>query len=181
MTDEDRQRLVAVAPDFGIRLLQPGAPQDQVVERCQTRPKLMDVLGARIEVLARLGDDDADLVLLRESWPSGRSLPLHNHVDPKSLFVLSGELEIYCHGSAGSWQKVGPEEAFHIPPDARHAVRNSGTATAKLLTVTTVRMLRFLESIGTKTSNAEPQQTGPQELAAFVGRMTAYEYGLIIH
>lgn len=148
MTDEDRQRLVGAAPQFGIRLLASAAPKDEAHEPAPASTESLDVLGARIEVLARLGDGDDDLVLLRGSLEPGRSIPLHSHATHECFFVIDGALDLYRDGSTAAWNRLGPGEAIHVGPDARHAVRNNGAVPTELLMVATVRLVRFFATIG---------------------------------
>jgi quercetin dioxygenase-like cupin family protein len=178
MTDEDRRRLVADAPKFGIRLLPSAAPPDWPHELGPSSPQILDVLGARIETFARFGDGDGDVVLIRASLPPGRSLPLLSHDDRKCLFGVNGELAFYGDGSGEGWRNLVPDEAVNVGPNVPHAIRNSGTAPADFLMVTTVRLARFFATIGSPPAGPAPRLPSPEELAALPAHAAAYGYGL---
>ena len=46
-------------------------------------PELIDMIGARFEVIAGMGTGDADIVLFRTRMSQSRVVPLHSHMDPE--------------------------------------------------------------------------------------------------
>jgi len=86
-------------------------------------------IGVRIAVLVRGVDSDHVSVSQLEIAP-GVEVPIHTH-DPQldSIFVLSGEAEVYINGE---WRKVGPEDYLLAPSGVEHAVRNTGQAALRL-------------------------------------------------
>ncbi len=176
MTDEDRKRLVAEAPEFGVRLLRSAAPPDERPAKAPTPPQRLEVLGARIEPLAQLGDADSDMALLRQSLPPGASVPLHSHADAECVFVTDGELELYLDSPSAGWRRLAPDEAIHVGPNIRHAIRNSGTAPANFLLVTSVRLARFFAAVGSPAAGAEPRSPIPEDIAALRTRGAADGY-----
>jgi quercetin dioxygenase-like cupin family protein len=171
MTDEDRRRLVALAPDYGVRLLSSATPQVSSDAVTSSSHEALDVLGARGEVLAKLGEGDDDLVLLRQSLAPGYRIPLHSHADPECFFLERGELDVYRETPAAGWQKLRPEQAIYVDPQIRHAVRNSSALPAELLSVTTVRMVRFFGTIGSPAAGPEVRLASSEELAALPGHV----------
>ena len=177
MTDQDRQRLIAVAPAFGVRLRHSAAPDGDARELAAPQRESIDALGLRLDVLARLEiGDNEDLVLLRGTIHPGRFVPLHSYIDPQCLFVIDGVLDIYRAESG--WTKVHTEEALHMGAGVRHAIRNTGSIPSYILLVTTACMLRFLATIGAPAAGPEPPPPRAEELAAFSHR--GGEYGLWI-
>jgi quercetin dioxygenase-like cupin family protein len=176
MTEEDRERLVGAAPQFGIRLLPSAAPQNETHEPAPSSPDILDVLGTRIDVLARLGDGDDDLVLLRSALEPGLSVPLHSHADPECLFVIGGELDVYRDDSAAAWNKLGPGEAIYVGSNVRHAIRNGGAVPAELLAVVTVRMARFFAAIGSSAAGPNARLPSSEQRAAFPDQIAAHSY-----
>ena len=146
MTDEDRRRLVEAAPRFGVRLLPSAAPRATVPALPGGPPQRLDGRGARVDVLARFGESDDDLVLMRQEIEAGRDIPLHSHPDPECLFVTTGSLGVYRDGDG--WLRLGPSEAVHVAPHRGHAIRNASDRPAHILIVSTVRMARALSSAG---------------------------------
>ncbi|WP_052812699.1 cupin domain-containing protein [Desulfonatronum thioautotrophicum] len=85
--------------------------------------------GVRIAVLVRGTDSDRVSVSQLEIAP-GVEVPIHTH-DPQldSIFVLSGEAEVYINGE---WVTVGPEDYLLAPSGVEHGVRNSGQVPLRL-------------------------------------------------
>jgi hypothetical protein len=94
MTAEDRQRLVTLAPEFGIRLLPSATPRDVANRSTPCATETRDKPSVRIDVQSRLGPRDTDLVLLRRSVTPGLSVTLHSPGDRGCLFVIDGEITI---------------------------------------------------------------------------------------
>ena len=172
MTDEDRHRLIAAAPMFGVRLRQSAMPDGDARSLPAPLRASIDVLGLRLDVLARLGTDDEDLVLLRCAIHPGRFLPLHGTTGPQCLIVIDGMLDIYRAESG--WTEARAEEAVNVAASVRHAVRNTGSIPSYVLIVTTARMVRFLAAIGAPATGPEPPPPRPEEHAAFSDRGSKY-------
>ena len=153
-----------------------AAPDGEVRELPAPSRESIDALGLRLDVLARLGADDDDLVLLRGTIHPGRFVPLHSHADPECLFVIDGALEVYR--ADRGWTEACAEEAVNVAAGLRHAVRNTGGVPSYVLTVTTVRMARFLAAIGAPATGPEPHPLRLEEFAAFSRR--GGEHGLWI-
>ncbi|PTN33966.1 cupin domain-containing protein [Desulfonatronum sp. SC1] len=85
--------------------------------------------GVRIAVLVRGVDSDRVSVSQLEIAP-GVEVPIHTH-DPQldSIFVLSGEGEMFINGE---WRRVGPEDYLLAPMGVEHGVRNVGREPLRL-------------------------------------------------
>jgi quercetin dioxygenase-like cupin family protein len=164
MTDDDRRRLVAAAPEFGIRLLASAAPQHSAQDTATFSPDILDVLGTRAELVARLGESDNPLVLLRVSLSPGCRIPLHSHASPKCVFVISGELEAYRDSPGAGWQRLRTDEAIHVSPNERFAIRNATVQIANFLVVSTARMARSLQRVGSSTAGFATKLSSSQML-----------------
>jgi quercetin dioxygenase-like cupin family protein len=135
MTAEDRQRLVAMAPEFGIQLLPSTIPQGPVPDHAPSTSNPLEVPDERFAVQARLGDSDRDFVLLRGSVTPGLSLSLCSHSDPGCLFVIDGELKVWRKDAPGERKTLGADE---VP----------GSASVNLLMVATARNVRTFATVG---------------------------------
>ena len=164
MTDDDRRRLVAAAPEFGIRLLPSAAPQNPAQDTVNPSAYILDVFGTRAELLARLGENDNPLVLLRVSLSPGRRIPLHSHASPKCVFVISGEVEVYRDSPVAGWQRLRTDEAIHVSSNARLAIRNGTVQPTDLLVVSTAQMARSFSKVGPATGEFPTKPSSPQEL-----------------
>jgi quercetin dioxygenase-like cupin family protein len=69
-------------------------------------PDLTDMIGARFEVIARVGTGDADTVLFRTCMAPGKVVPLHRHIGPECFYVLSGRIEVFMVDNIPCWQSV---------------------------------------------------------------------------
>jgi uncharacterized RmlC-like cupin family protein len=67
--------------------------------------------------------------------------------------VLSGAAEGLVDRDRGRWQRIGPGNVFHVPPDVPHAWRNLAADPAVMLLVSTNRIGRFFKEVA-----AEPQR-----------------------
>ena len=85
--------------------------------------------GVKIAVLVRRTDSDRVSVSQLEIEP-GVEVPIHTH-DPQldSIFVLSGEAEVFINGA---WRRVGPEDYIFAPVGVEHGVRNIGQEPLRL-------------------------------------------------
>lgn len=140
MSAEDRQRLVESAPNFGVRLLRSAEPDGRGDTPQPQAPDILDVPGARVEVLTRLGPADQDLILMRVILEQGQVLPLDGHVDRTCFFIVEGAAEVQREGS--DWTTLQTGEAMHVAAGAGQAARNPGHTPAHILVVTTVRAAR---------------------------------------
>ena len=148
MTDEDRRRLVDEAPRFGVRLLPSATPTEPAPALPRGVPDRRDERGAHVELLARFGEGDDDLVLMRQEIEAGCDVPLHSHPDPECLFVTNGSLGVYREGEG--WRKLGPCDAIHVAPHRGHAIKNGSDRPVHVLTVSTLRMARSLSLGGSR-------------------------------
>ena len=176
VTDEDRHRLIATAPMFGVCLRQSAQPDDDARARPAPPKESIDALGLRLDVLARLGTSDEDLVLLRCAIHPGRFMPLYGYADPQSLFVIDGVLDIYR--AENGWAEARAEGAVNLRAGVRYAVQNTGSIPSYVLLVTTAPIIRFLAAIGAPATGPEPPPPRAEELAAFSHR--GGEFGLWI-
>lgn len=168
MTDEGRQRLVATAPEFGIRLLSSTALQDRAQVHAPPASTILEVPDARIAVQARLGNSDTDLVLLRGTITPGLSLNLHSQADPGCLFVIDGEVEVVQEGAPGKRKTLGADEAISTRPDTYYAARALGSVPVNLLMVTTARMVHAFATVGS-TADGKPAHGGQYGWRVFRG------------
>jgi uncharacterized RmlC-like cupin family protein len=61
--------------------------------------------------------------------------------------VLSGSAEGLVDRDRDRWQRVGPGNVFHVPPDVPHAWRNFSADPVVMLFVSTNRMGRFFKEV----------------------------------
>jgi hypothetical protein len=57
---------------------------------------LIDMMGARFEMVARMGSNESDIVLFRARMAPGRLVPLHSHIDPECFYLFGGSDRGVC-------------------------------------------------------------------------------------
>ena len=140
-------------------------------------PELIDMVGARFEVIARMGSDDANTVLFRTRMAPGRAVPLHGHIDPECFYVLDGCIEVFVVGDPLRWQAVETGRSLLVADGARHAVRNTGDRPADLILATNNRLARYFREAGRPaTSGTELLPSTPGDIQRMVRVSESYGY-----
>jgi Cupin domain len=75
---------------------------------------LIDMMGARFEMVARMGSEQRDTVLFRTRMAPGKLVPLHSHIDPECFYVLAGRLEVFLVDEASKWRWVETGQSLLI-------------------------------------------------------------------
>ena len=147
MTASDRERLVELAPRYGIRLLRSAEPPDSPQSQAKSEHKTWDVLGTHVEFIGQIGQREDDLALLRMVVPPGGTVALPSHPDPKCFFVIDGRLEIYRSDLATGWSALNVDHAMYVAGNVEHAIRNASDLPGRALLVTTLRMAELLQTV----------------------------------
>jgi quercetin dioxygenase-like cupin family protein len=111
-------------------------------------PDLIDMIGGRLELVARMGTADADTVLFRTCMAAGKTVPLHSHADPECFYVLSGRIEVFLGGESPRWHVVEAGHSLLIAGGVKHAVRTTTYRPADLLLATNNRLARYFREAG---------------------------------
>ena len=144
-----------------------------------TPNEMIDMIGGRLELVARMGAEESDAVLFRTSLAPGHGVPLHSHIDPECFYVLAGRLEVFLLGTAPQWQIVEAGRSVLVADGVKHAIRNPGDGAADLFVVTNNRFARFLREAGRPvmpgTAVAAPE---PEDIERVARVARAYGYWL---
>jgi quercetin dioxygenase-like cupin family protein len=136
------------------------------------------VVGDRYTILASGEDTGGAYALIHGEVPPGGGPPPHVHRrEDEAFYVLEGELAFQADGrnfaaAAGAW--------VTLPKGSRHAFKNTGRATAKVLIVVTPSGLeRFFAEVGLE---AAEQSSPPRVTPADIERLMAVapKYGMEI-
>jgi quercetin dioxygenase-like cupin family protein len=111
-------------------------------------PELIDMVGARFETVARMGDDDTDIVLFRTHMAAGKLVPLHSHIDPECFYVLTGSIEVFVVDHVSRWHTIETGHSLLIANGLKHAVRNMTDQPADLILATNNRLARYFREAG---------------------------------
>ena len=137
---------------------------------------IINLLGARMQVVARMGDGNDETVLIRSQMgPEPRQVPLHAHADVESFYVLEGLLDIYIEDETPGWRKVAAGQNLTVPGNVRHAVRNSSGARVDSIMATTTRIARFFGEIATPPGQTPRIPPSADDIARV--HVKAAEYG----
>lgn len=109
---------------------------------------IIDMVGARFEMVARMGALPADTVFFRTRMPPGKLVPLHSHIDPECFYVLEGCLEVFLVDEAPKWHAIQMGQSLLVADGIKHAVRNPGETAADLILATNNRFASFLGKAG---------------------------------
>jgi quercetin dioxygenase-like cupin family protein len=80
----------------------------------QNTSDLIDMMGARFEMVARMGSSQSDTVLFRTRMAPGKLVPLHSHIDPECFYLLEGQIEVFLVDDASKWHVVDTGRAFWL-------------------------------------------------------------------
>jgi quercetin dioxygenase-like cupin family protein len=138
---------------------------------------LFDMMGARFEVVARMGADQNDTVLFRTRMAPGKLVPLHSHIDPECFYVLEGQIEAFVVDDAPDWRVVGAGESLLLADGVKHAVRNATEKTADIVLATNNRFAGFLAAAGrSATPGAAFAPPSPEDIQRVIRVSQDYGY-----
>src|ERR1700761_6553673 len=109
---------------------------------------LIDMMGARFELVARIGAHKSDIVLFRTPMAPGKLVPLHSHADPERFYLLEGEIEVFVVDDAAKWRTINAGRSILLANGVKHAVRNQTEKTADIVLATNNRFASFLAQAG---------------------------------
>jgi quercetin dioxygenase-like cupin family protein len=78
-----------------------------------------------------LGTPGRETVQARGEFSPGGAVPRHTHPGEEVAYILEGEIVLEVEGKPPATLKAG--DAFFIPAGQVHGAKNTGTATAKVL------------------------------------------------
>lgn len=138
---------------------------------------LIDMMGARFEMVARMGSDERDVVLFRTRMAPGRLVPLHSHIDPECFYLLEGQIEVFVVDDAPKWQGVRTGQSLLVAEGKKHAVRNASETTADIVLATNNRFASFLSEAGRSvTPGAVFTPPSPEDIERMIRVSQAYGY-----
>jgi quercetin dioxygenase-like cupin family protein len=137
----------------------------------------IDMMGARFEMVARMGSNESDIVLFRTRMAPGRLVPLHSLIDPECFYLLEGQIEVFVVDDASKWRVVRTGQSFLVTDGKKPAVRNPSDATADIVLATNNRFACFLSEAGRPaTSGAVFTPPSPEDIQRVIRVSQAYGY-----
>jgi quercetin dioxygenase-like cupin family protein len=125
-------------------------------ELTQSPSELIDMVGGRLELVARMGPEESDTVLFRTRMAPGKLVPLHSHSDPECFYVLSGRLDVFLLDDAPKWRSVEAGRSVLVANGVKHAVQNAAEEPLDLIVATNNRFANFLREAGRSVKPDEP-------------------------
>ena len=140
---------------------------------------VLDVLGPTIQHLTKPSKSDDDFCVLKGILRTGVMVPLHNHPDRETFYILAGELEILKWAESGPhWHRLTAGDVLDMPSGTKHALRNSAADDAVVLIVTTMKHGQFFRDAGRPAATTPPGPPSAADLQRFVQRAHDYGYWL---
>ena len=116
--------------------------------------RAVNVVGDTYRFLAVGGDTDRSYMLMETEVPPGGGPPPHYHRrEEEGFYILEGEFEFRAEGEV---IRVGRGTFLNLPKESRHAFRNIGT--------TTGRMLVLCAPAGIESFFVAADRKGPEDL-----------------
>jgi quercetin dioxygenase-like cupin family protein len=141
---------------------------------------VLDVLGPTVEFLVLPSECAGDYCVIRDTIPSGVSVPLHSHPDNESFFLLSGSVQALEQRKNGfKWINMNAGDFRHVASQVRHAWKNESDGLAVAIIVTTPRLGRFFQEVGRPVApDALPQAPSPADVQRFTEVAARYHHWL---
>jgi quercetin dioxygenase-like cupin family protein len=138
--------------------------------------KRSEVMGPMVEYLTPLREGEP--CVMRGTIPPGVSGPLHSHADPETFLMVSGEVEGLRQAAGSSeWIAIRPGDVFHVPGGAKHAFRNRKNVPATMVIVSTDRIGRFFQEVGSPVvPGRQPAPPTPEAIQHFLETSARYGY-----
>jgi quercetin dioxygenase-like cupin family protein len=138
---------------------------------------LIDMMGARFEMVARIGAHKSDTVLFRTHMAPGKLVPLHSHIDPECFYVLEGEIEVFVVDGAPKWRTIDAGRSILLANGVKHAVRNQTGQSADIILATNSRFASFLAEAGRRVlPDTDFSAPSPEDIQRVMRVSQAYGY-----
>jgi quercetin dioxygenase-like cupin family protein len=132
------------------------------------------VLGVLLQFLSTPEQINDEISVMRGTVPYGVVIPLHSHADPEIFYVLNGSLEVF---QAEGWNTVNAGQVVSIPGNVRHALRNTSSSPATLITVSKQELYRFFHELARPFDPSRPPAPPtPDEIQQLFSVAEKYEY-----
>jgi quercetin dioxygenase-like cupin family protein len=142
------------------------------------KTETVEVLGPLVQFLTAPANEDGVPCTMRGTIPPGIVVPLHSHADPETYLVVSGEAEALVEKANDlEWIRLGPGDVFEVPGHAKHAFRNTSRHPAVMIIVSTAKIGRFFQEIGTPIVSGAKTAGPPSEAIVRHFLQTAERYG----
>lgn len=107
-----------------------------------------DVAGAHILWKVRAEDSAYAFTVNELTLAPGENVPAHSHTSAECFYVLSGEAHFFrVKDGKEDWLRVAAGEVVLLPPNAMHGFFNLGSATCRLLGISTAAHQLFFDAV----------------------------------
>ena len=136
------------------------------------------LLTGHSEWRVRHADTGGQYCIFETVVPPNTGVPIHRHVQHEDFYVLEGELEVATVREQDvQWESVPVGGCIHVPGNAWHGFRNSGSRPTRMLTVALGDLGIFFEEAGTAVSMGEVPKGPPSPEAVERLRSLTRKYG----
>lgn len=147
--------------------------QAQVASHEQT----FDVFGVLLQFLITPEQTGREISLYRGTLPPGIVVPLHSHPEPEIFYVLEGSLEVYQEGGAQQgWSITHAGYAIAVPPNRKHALRNTSDKSATTVAVAQDELYSFFRDVAKPFTGQQGMPPSPEEMQHLFLAAARYSY-----
>jgi hypothetical protein len=110
--------------------------------------------------------------------PPWVAIPLHSHADPEVFYVIEGTIEFLQYdGDSSRWLTANSGDLICAPSNAKHALRNSSSASVTYLVASTPNAYNFLSELE-KSFHPDPSAGAPtpEEMQLLLTLVAKYNY-----
>jgi quercetin dioxygenase-like cupin family protein len=137
--------------------------------------QVYEVFGVLFQFLATPEEVGDSICMIRGTIPAGIVIPLHCHVDPEIIYILSGTVEVFR--ADDGWTMYGAGDVVTIQANIKHAIRNSCSSPARLLTATKLELYEFLRQLARPFDPIHYEDAPtPQAMQALVEASAKHQY-----
>lgn len=116
-----------------------------------------DVFGPRLQFLNTPEQTGNRFCFMKAILPPGVAIPLHRHPDPETLYVEDGSLEfLQFNDDSHSWLTAIAGDVVSVPPNIKHAFRNSSSRTVTTFLVSTPNIYNFFRELDKPVDQDQP-------------------------
>lgn len=118
----------------------------------KNREKLL-VLTDLMTVLVSHDETGKTYGIIEETVPPLGGPPPHKHPDEEVFYIVEGDFEFILHDLENPF-KAGAGSVVHVPSNAVHTFKNTGSATGRMIVILTPgNLLDYFRSIGESVTN----------------------------
>lgn len=129
----------------------------------------VDVLGVKLTRKLSAAETGDQFAVIEALVPAGVGVPMHNHPEFETFYVLSGEVNFFrmTNGNVETL-KATPGTTVSIPCFAYHGFQNTGASVATMLIVCAEGIEKFFDAAGIPIEEVPPGPPSAEDIQRVV-------------